>query len=173
MKKIFYSILAMSVFAGSTSCQKKVDIEKEKEAIIAVIEEQTHANIDGDFDRLSNTFVKDENTIRMSSMKAGYTFREGWDIIGPVYEEWLKERWSDYTNRKHEKTNYRIKVYPNSAWAVFDEKIERDYKGEHQEFQSIGVRFLEKVNGEWKIVFLSQVRISSYEEEEDKDDDEN
>jgi hypothetical protein len=37
--------------------------------------------------------------------------------------------------------------------------------------QAIGIRFLEKVNGEWKIVFLSGVDISSCEDEEDDDYD--
>ena len=35
--------------------------------------------------------------------------------------------------------------------------------------QAVDVRFLEKVNGEWKIVYLSHVNFASYEEEKEDD----
>ncbi|GAH09147.1 unnamed protein product, partial [marine sediment metagenome] len=38
--------------------------------------------------------------------------------------------------------------------------------------KGIDVRFLEKVNGEWKIVYLSSVDITSYEDEEEDEESE-
>jgi hypothetical protein len=61
------------------------------------------------------------------------------------------------------KTNYKIKVYKESAWAVFDESVQNS-DGEITS-KNVGVRILEKVNGEWKIVFLGGVGTSSYDEE--------
>ena len=56
-------MLVLSLFTGSVYCQEEIDIEKEKAAIIAVVEEKTDAFVDKDFDRLSNTFTQDETNI--------------------------------------------------------------------------------------------------------------
>ena len=165
MKKYVLTLLAIILLAG-TSCQEKIDIEKEKEAIMAVIEEETNSFIDNDFDRLSNTFVQDETNIRLMAGKSSYTYHLGWENVSSYYKEFLEQDLSDYKNIKFEKTNYRIKVYNNSAWAAFDENREWDYEDEHIVSKAIGIRFLEKVDDEWKIVYLSVVDISSYEEEE-------
>ena len=165
MKKIIFSFLALLLIAGSYSCQEKIDIEKEKEAIKAVIEEETNAYLDKDFDRLSNCFVQDETNIYLMVEKSSYTYHAGWENISSFYKELFEQDWSDYKNIKIEKTNYRIKVYNNSAWAAFDANVEFDYKDEHIVSKAIGIRFLEKVNGEWRIVYYSSVYTSSYEEE--------
>lgn len=73
-----------------------------------------------------------------------------------------------FTNPKNKKTDYRIKVYNESAWAIFNEDWDLDYQGETLNFIGIGVRFLEKVDGEWKIVYMSEVNISSYEDEDEE-----
>ena len=39
MKKIIFPVLALLLIAGGSSCQEKINIEKEKEAIRNVIEE--------------------------------------------------------------------------------------------------------------------------------------
>jgi hypothetical protein len=163
MKKIIFSILALSLIAGSISGQKKIDIEKEKEAIIAVIEEETDAFRNRDFDRLAATFVQDETNIRLAAGQSGYSYYAGWEQISSGYKESFKNNPEPYTG-KHVKTNYKIKIYKESAWSIFDE-VRYDGGGEVIN-KGIGVRFLEKVDAEWKIVYLSGVSTSSYEEEE-------
>jgi len=165
MKKYVLTLFALILLAG-TSCQEQIDIEKEKEVIKAVIEEETNAYYDRDFDRLAATYVQDETNIRLGAGKNGYGYYDGWEEIGSAFKEWIEEDISNIENIKYGKTNYKIKVYNNSAWAVFDDKAMYDVEGEHIEITQKGVRFLEKVDGEWKIVFLSYVNISSYEEEE-------
>ena len=164
MKKIIFSILAFSLITGSVSCQEKVDIAKEKAAIIAVIEEETNAFLKRDFDRLAVTFVQDETSIRLSANKSGYGYLVGWKQIGSRFKEYFEDD-SESGSVKLVKTNYQIKVYKESAWSIFDE-VGYDGGGEVVG-KSIGVRFLEKVDGEWKIVYLSQVNISSYEDDDE------
>ena len=143
----------LMVFLAGTSCQKKIDIEMEKEAIKAVIEEESNAFIARDYDRLAATYVQDETNIRMGASKTIYGYRVGWKEIDSVFKEYFKNNPKPST-RKPQLTNYKIKVYKESAWAFFTNE-----KGD------IGVRFLEKFNGEWKIVFLSAIMASTYEEE--------
>ena len=163
MKKIIFSMLALSLIAGNISGQKKIDIAKEEEAIIAVIEEETDAFRNRDFDRLAATFVQDETNIRLSASKSSYSYYVGWEQISSGFKESFKNNPEPYTG-KHVKTNYKIKVYKESAWSIFDEV--RYGGGGEVIWKGIGVRFLGKKDKEWKIVYLSQVYTSSYEEEE-------
>ena len=73
MKKYLWTLFAIILLAG-TSCQEKIDIEKEKAAIIAVIEEETNAFRDRDFDRFAATYVQDKTFIRLNASKDDYDF---------------------------------------------------------------------------------------------------
>ena len=72
MKKYVFTLFAI-ILLGGTSCQEKIDIEKEKATIIAVIEEETEAFFDSDIDRLGALHVQDETNIRLTATKSGYT----------------------------------------------------------------------------------------------------
>ena len=152
MKKYHFLLITMVLFVA-TSCQEIIDIEKEKEAIKGVIEEESKAFIARDYDRLAATYVQDETNIRLGASKTRYGYHVGWKEIGSTFKELFKNI-PDSRPRKLQLSNYKIKVYKESAWAIFN-----------NEEGNIGVRFLEKVNGEWKIVFLSAIMASTYEEE--------
>ena len=168
MKKYVIVLFALILLAG-TSCQEKIDIEKEKAAIIAVIEEETNAYLDRDFDRFAATYVQDETIIRLIAWKDGYGYRVGWKEMGSVFKEGF-EKYPEPIKEKQVKTNYKIKVYKESAWAVYDNEL-LNSEGELTN-KSIHVEFLEKVNDEWKIVYLSEVYTSSYEEEIEEGEEE-
>jgi hypothetical protein len=168
MKKYGLTLFALVLLAG-TSCQEKIDIEKEKAAIKAVIEEETNAYLDNDFDRLAATWVQDETNIWLYVGKSGYIYGVGWEEIDSIFKEFF-EGVSEPIENKEVKTNYKIKVYQESALAVFDNET---YNSEGELInKSIHVEFLEKVNGEWKIVYLSNINTSSYEDEGDDDAEE-
>ena len=168
MKKYVLTLFAMLLLAGA-SCQEKIDIEKEKAAIIAVIEEETNAAYDADFDRLSATYVQDETNIDLRASKSGYSYDVGWEESSSVFKEWYENN-PDPVKNNEVKKNYKIKVYPESAWAVFDNENYND-EGELTG-KAIGVNFLEKVDGEWKIVYLSRVNTSTWEDEGENETEE-
>lgn len=150
--------MAFLLLFGS-SCQ---NVEKEKEAIKAVIEESTNAYKARDFDRMAAVWIQDESIVRLNSGKYGYSYSEGWDKIGEAYKKLFKEHPDAITN-KYDKTNYKIEIYKKSAWVVHDELI-YDSENEYQSKQ-FGVHLLVKMRGKWKIVYLSYVDTSTYEEE--------
>ena len=156
MKNISFSILALLLIAGNANCQETIDIEKEKAAIIAVIEEETDAFLDRDFNRLASKYVQDETNIRVLAGN-GYWMSVGWDEIGSYFKKSITNS-PEPRKYKLVKSNYKIKVYDDSAWAVFDQVKDKD--GEVSE-RCLNVRILEKVNGEWKIVYLSAILGSS------------
>jgi hypothetical protein len=168
MKKIIFSFLALLLIAGSGSCQEKIDIEKEKEAIKAVIENHVNSAFAKDFAQLSKSLQQDESLIMLGAGKDSYQYGVGWEEISSFHKERMENNPSPSTD-KLQFTNYKIKVYKESAWAVYN-LIVHNSEGEFL-FENIAIRFLEKVNGEWKIVYMSWILTTSYEDEEDDDED--
>jgi hypothetical protein len=159
MKKYLLLFSAIILFAG-ISAWMGTDVEKEKNAIQAVIEEETNAFLAKDFDRLAANYVQDETNNRLSASKSAFSFNAGWKDVSTMFKNYMANGTIEVDN-KYVKTNYRIKVYKESAWAINDELFTNTKTGESSKL--IGVRFLEKVNGKWKIVFLSVVNTSSYD----------
>ena len=167
MKKYLFVLIAFSLMMG-VSCQEKIDIEKEREAIKAVIENESNATWARDFDQQSKSFLQDESLVRLSAGSGGYVYREGWKKISSGYLAYFKSNPIPSTNT-WKFTNYKIEVYKESAWAVYDaiwHNAEGEFLSNHK-----SVRFLKKVDGEWKIVYLSWVDITAYEDEEGEEDD--
>ena len=161
MKKYLFVLFALILLAGN-SCQEKIDIEKEKAAIIAVIEEETNAYLARDYDRLAATWVQDETNIDLRAGKSGYGYGVGWEEIGSAFKEAIDNS-PEPDGSKEVKTNYKIKVYRECAWAVFDNDF---YNGEGELLStSIHSQFLEKVDGEWKHVGYTSIYTSTWEEE--------
>ena len=167
MKKYLFTLIVFSLMAGA-SCQEKINIDKEKEAIKAVIENETNSNYAKNFDQQKKSFLQDESLIGISAGKGGYTYMKGWDKISSNYEENHKNSPSPSTD-KLEFKNYNIKVYPESAWAVY-EQIRYNSEGDFVN-NNLQTRVLEKINGEWKIVYLSYIFTTSYEEESEGEDE--
>jgi len=168
MKKYLFSLI-VPVFLAGSSCQDKIDIEKEKAAIIAVIEEETEAFFDYDIDRLSATHVQDETNIRLTATKSGYTYDVGWEKIKSFFLDYFENE-AEPGDFYEVKRNYKIKVYGESAWAVFDNDY---YNGEDELLStSIHAEFLEKVHGEWKLVFYTSIYTSTWEDEGENETEE-
>jgi hypothetical protein len=176
MKKIRYTIVAglaatLLIFSG---CEKKVDYEKERAAIIEVINKETQSYIDRDFDAMYATHVHDSLNMRLTAGADNYVFAEGWDQVAKhMSGEETEDDLGPDIHIKVEKSNYRMRIYPTSAMVVCDQKWTSSYDNDTTEINSIQVRFLEKINGEWKISFVSFVGTSGYnnlEETEELDD---
>jgi len=157
MKNLLIIIIAIVMSSGISANAKKND--KDKEAIKQVITESTNAYRAKDFNRIAATFVQDESTIKTGAAKGGFMYRTGWEQIGSNYKQNFTNN-PDPISRKLEKTNFKIKVYKESAWAVHDETQPLD-NGTNS--KQIITHFLEKHNGNWKIVYMSQIFVSSYD----------
>ncbi len=70
-----------------------------------------------------------------------------------------------------EKTNYRMKIYPKLRllWSVI-RNGPHNMNEDVNEMNSIQVRFLEKINGEWKISFVSFIGTSGYGDMEETEE---
>jgi hypothetical protein len=151
MKKAIFTA-AIIMLAATVYCQQLTEVQKEKEAIRALIEEETNAYHDKDFDRFAATFVQDESTLKLIVNRNGTEIVEGWENLGSIMKEHFKN-FPDSTKNNDIKTNYKIRVINDCAWVTFDEERIND----ESDSIELGMNILEKVDGKWKIVFISRI----------------
>ncbi len=158
MKKNIFILFALSILFAS--CNKTIDTEKERDAIIAVIENETNSHFAKDFEQQSKSFLQNKSLIVLVSGKESYGYAVGWNKISKSIQTNIKQNPTP-TGEKIKNTDYKIKIYEKSAWAVYDENV---YDSKEKFIRKvINVRFLEKIDTEWKIVYLSDVNTTSYE----------
>jgi hypothetical protein len=164
-----YTILSVLVIAALaiTGCEKAIDYEKEKAAIIAVINQETEAYLARDFEACCATHVHDSLNMRLTAGADNYVFLQGWEEVGKHLSGDATE--DDLSPNLHitvEKYNYRMKIYPQSAFVVCDQKWISSYDEDVTVINSIQVRFMEKIKDEWKISFVSWIGTDGYNVDE-------
>jgi hypothetical protein len=166
MRYTILFILAILAFSF-TGCEKPIDYEKERAAIIAVMEKETQTYIDRDFEGMFSTHVQDSLNMRLTAGADNYVFAQGWEEVSRhMMGDETEDELGPNLHITVEKTNYRMKIYPSSAFVVCDQKWTSEYEDDVTEINSIQVRFLEKINDEWKISFVSFIGTSGYAEDE-------
>jgi len=170
MRYTILSALIIAVFAF-TGCEKAIDYEKEKAAIIAVMEMETQTYIDRDFEGMFSTHLQDSTNIRLTAGADNYVFAEGWENVSKhmVSDETEDDLGPDL-HISVEKTNFRFKICVKSAFVVCNQVWSTTYGDEVFEIESIQVRYLEKVEGEWKISFVSFIGTSGYQDFEETEE---
>jgi len=168
-----YSILILTTLLAVilSGCEQAVDMEKEKAAIIEVINMETDAYLERDFESMYATHVHDSLNMRLTAGADNYVFAEGWeDVSKHMSGDETEDNLGSDLHISVEKSNYRMKIYPSSAFVVCDQKWTSTFGEDVTEINSIQVRFLEKIEGEWKISFVSFIGTSGYEEMEETEE---
>ena len=157
MKKSLW-ILSTVVLLAGTSCQEKIDIEKEKEAIIAVIQDEKDGFTNMDMEQWSRNVLQDPSYTWMASSSEEYWLSKGYS----EQADWNKEMWSNWDpdeTRDRIKFNVtEIRITPHAAWVLIDVE------------GRIEALFLEKVENKWIISFQAILVTSSYEGDEVNED---
>ena len=166
MKKNVILLIVTALIVG-TACQEQFDIEKEKEAIMAVIKEEVDAVVALDMERLFAVHVQDSLDTRLQTRKNNYSIYAGWDEIKALYEGWKESGW-EVEDPKNTKKNVILKVTNGSAWLICDNIWKWNYEGESGGMDNIQIMFLEKIEGEWKISFTAYITKPEPEEEIEK-----
>ena len=161
MKKYCLSLIILILLPACS--EKPVDVETEKAAIKEVIAKETQSWINQDFVSILETLVQDESAIRVTIGRTGYNSLEGYDKVYNFYKKSMDSDWSDFEEMSFNHSNFRIHVCQETAVAMFDQRMTYYYGGELQETSSKEMRMLKKVKGDWKIMLLQWVDMSSFE----------
>jgi len=145
------SALLLMVFL--TSCNGKVNVDKEMEAIKTVINSETQAWIDKNPDRMKEYYIHDAYQTRVNIQDSVYTVATGWDKRSIAIDTLTKYAdWVGVDAFKVEKEFLVIKVYDDAAWAVLRETQNMVFNGSPATSVAIINVMLEKVDKkDWKI----------------------
>ncbi len=141
---------AMAVLLVSFwSCQETVDTGAEKEAIKQVIQAQ--------LDAVSALSLEGEAAVWAQTPYIERRGIQGWDSVSVFYRNAF-ESWSsdsmNYQCKVFTASNFDIHLNGTFASVVHDEHHEYVLKGEEQVHDGTAHKYLEKIDGEWKIIAL-------------------
>lgn len=159
MKNLFILFFALLLCTGISAQENNT---KEKEAIKKVITDATDAFRTRNYDKIAATYVQDETLVKTAAAKGGFAVNYGWKKVSENYKTAFKNN-PETVPGIFEKVNFRIKVYTESAWTVHDEIV---HGTDGSTYKSVITHFLEKHNGQWKIVYMANIRGSSWDVKE-------
>lgn len=153
--KILVGTILTILFMMGTSCEKAVNVEKEKEAILAVLYAESEAALAKDKDRVFSFHVQDEMETRLEMGQYGYNKYEGWEEVKKLLGDYMggEGEVGGVENLKNTKENIVMKVTGNSAWLSCDNILEWTTDGAKDGYSNLQIVFFEKIKGEWKISF--------------------
>lgn len=161
--KVFVSIallalISLGVLAAFNSNQPQppvIDYQKERASILQVIENESKAFWDKDYNKWAACWVHEPYIRTMGWWQAGgVTVVKGWEERGPRTKQHMEE-FPEPNPQNVIRENINIRILQDAAWVTFDQygkdngEPVMDMPGLSRE-----TRFLEKHNGQWKIVYV-------------------
>lgn len=148
---IFLVLLAA---LGLVACEQKVDVAAEEEAIKAVIQKQLDAVRTASYEGEAAVWAHEPYIFHSGG--GGFV---GWDSLSVLYKKTFKE-WKEFMKNEPDKyhrdeytgINYDIHLNGNVAFVFYEDKIRGVWKGESVSTNGRRLKYLEKKDGEWKIV---------------------
>lgn len=147
MKKLLFFLLSTFLVAF-IACEKTVDITKEKEAIKALISNETQAFLKQDTEKLSSFYIHDEDQTRLSMQCDTVNLYRGWREVSSLLN---KADLSAYNEIKNTKEFLNVKIMGNVAWAMYKDNWIGKRNDQPINITIYCTMILEKVAGVWKI----------------------
>ncbi len=168
IKVFMLTLLVTACQETSTVDQDETtDIAKEEEAIKAVIVAESRAFWQKDYEAWADQWHHEDYIRILGWWEGGGVYvREGWEIIGGGMKA-LMERNPEPNEQNEVNKNYNIRISKSMAWVTFDQygtdtgEAAMDMPG-----KAPNTRILEKVDGQWKIVYVGWLLEGSEEGEE-------
>ncbi len=154
--QLLFTVMLASLLLACVGKQKEPKgnaLQKEKDAILAIIEKETASFFSRDYEAWKSTFTQTDYAFQAWSNSDGtFDASVGWEQIDKTVGAYITENpVPDSAQRTVERKNIVYKFYgPNVAFLSFDQ-FNSD-KGANTFLHSKETRLMEKVNGEWKIV---------------------
>jgi DNA-binding CsgD family transcriptional regulator len=132
------------------------DVDRERDAIIAVIEAETVAFFSRDFDLWAHCWLQDEGARRLGMLVGGQIgYHEGWSasatIVARIMEQFPEP--NPEAPRLMRRENFNLHIAGDMAWASFDQYGPDTGDPFDSRGLSHQVRVLQKLDGAWKIAF--------------------
>lgn len=140
--------------ADEKTQQNAADLETEKKAIYATIENETQSFFNRDYQAWKSNYAQTDYAFQAWSNRDGtFDSNVGWDDIDNQIGKYISDN-PEKSHPKVERKNIKYKFYGDDvAYLTWDQfNSDRTEKNFHH---SKEVRLMEKINGQWKIVCVS------------------
>jgi tetratricopeptide (TPR) repeat protein len=158
LKRISLIVISLQLYFAGFSFTQNQNTSSEEEAIKSVIMNETKSWADENYEGMAETWAHEEYVLKMLPGPESYEEIIGWDSIDADIKTFMKQydlsinvAWSDWD----------IHPFNDCAWVSYIQTMTLSDPDEGP-YQSREIRFLEKKNGLWKIVFHTTVMKSYY-----------
>ena len=149
-------LLTAVIFIALSSCEEKIDIEKEKEAIKAVFEQEKDGFFAQDLEAMAETWIQEPSSVKMYMSAEGQTKFEGWDAINKNSREEVADTTWDRKLFTVTFKDYQINILDDeSAWVMCNALWEGTYQGAPMTMVQTRIQVLEKTDGKWKFALMA------------------
>jgi len=155
MKKYLLVLFAL-IFLTGTSCKEKIDIEKEKEAIKAVFEQEKAGFFSQNFAAMAETWVQEPSSVKVYMYPEGQRKFEGWDAISQQDQKNVADTTWDRKSVNLTFRNFQINLLDDeAAWVMCEALWEGVYQGNPMSMVQTRINILEKIDGKWKYALMA------------------
>jgi len=143
--------------AASPAPATAIDLAAEQQAIKAVLETQTRAFYERSLEGEEEVWAHQPYVVRMADTGEPDV---GWDRISNQYRTFMQENPTPVEDLQFTHENVHLQIQGDAAWVVFEQHLAATLDGEQLSDDSREVRFLARLEGEWKIVFQHSAPLS-------------
>jgi ketosteroid isomerase-like protein len=136
------------------------DLAGEQQAIQTLLEKQTRAFFERSFEGEEEVWAHEPYVVRMVDTGE---LDVGWDGISTQYRTFMQENPTPVEDLQFTHENVHLQIHGDGAWVVFEQHLTANLEGEPISYDSREVRFLARIDGEWKIVYQYSADLSPEE----------
>jgi PBP1b-binding outer membrane lipoprotein LpoB len=149
------------------SCQPAVDMNKEKEALISLINEEKKAYFERDTTLMATLWVHDSTARKIYMTQKGPVLFNGWaEVHAHDMGNAASEMWDDMEDGKIDFSDYEINIYHNTALVLCHAKGSFTLKGEDLKGEQERIQHMVKKDGKWKFDLMAIYNLPEEEESE-------
>jgi len=153
MKKYLLALLACCLLAV-VCCQDESGIEKEKKAIIALIEAEKNAYYTQDLPGMDNSWIQESSSRKIFLTSHGITEISGWDEIHQNNIEATERDWNEHVETV-QYSDYSINLYGHTALVMHNSEHKITDHDEQSILNMRRILHLVKIDDEWKIDMMT------------------
>lgn len=153
MKRILLALFAFSLLAV-VCCQDESGIEKEKKAIVAVIEAEKTAYYTQDLAVLDESWIQESSSRKLFLTSHGVTELRGWKEIHQNNIEATERDWDEHVETV-QYSDYSINVYGHTALVLHSSEHMITDHDEESILHMKRIVHLVKIDDEWKIDLMT------------------
>jgi hypothetical protein len=158
MKK-YLLVLFYLFFLTGISCKEKIDVEKEKEAIKTVFEQEKAAYFNQDNNAIGEFWMKEPSSMKYWLSSDGPNKIDGWDNINMSQKKETEDNSWDRKKVTATYSDFQINIMGESAWVYCATTWEGVFRGDTMKAKQNRFVVLRKVDGKWKYALHAILQI--------------